>query len=94
MLRSSLVLLTWNAIAAFSEECVAKLVHQVLLLHLVVRNNHGRSYALPTLLFGSKIKNVHHDNYNVSLCYSSFVLCSFGIISTEASAPAVLSFNK
>ncbi len=72
MLRSSLVLLTWNAIAAFSEECVAKLVHQVLLLHLVVSNNHGRS--LPTLLFGSKIKNVHHDNYNVSLCCSSFVL--------------------
>ena len=36
MLRS-LVLLTWNAIiAAFSEECVAKLVHRVLLLYLVV----------------------------------------------------------
>ncbi len=29
-------LLTWNAIAAFSEECVAKLVHGVLLLYLVV----------------------------------------------------------
>ncbi len=27
---------TWNAIAAFSEECIAKLVHQVLLLYLVV----------------------------------------------------------
>ncbi len=31
-----LVLLTWNAIAAFSEESVAKLVHRVLLLYLVV----------------------------------------------------------
>ena len=31
-----IVLLTWNAIAAFSEECVAKLVHGVLLLYLVV----------------------------------------------------------
>ena len=30
------VLLTWNAIAAFSEECVTKLVHRVLLLYLVV----------------------------------------------------------
>ncbi len=29
-------LLTWNAIAAFSEECVANLVHGVLLLYLVV----------------------------------------------------------
>ncbi len=39
MLRSRvlpIVLLTWNAIAAFSEECVAKLVHRVLLLYLVV----------------------------------------------------------
>ena len=35
MLRS-LVLLTWNAIAAFSEEHVAKLVYRVLLLYLVV----------------------------------------------------------
>ncbi len=32
----SLVLLTWNAIAAFSEECVAKLVHRVLLIYSVV----------------------------------------------------------
>ena len=32
----SLVLLTWNAIAAFLEESVAKLVHRVLLLYLVV----------------------------------------------------------
>ena len=31
-----LVLLTWNAIAAFSEEHVAKLVYRVLLLYLVV----------------------------------------------------------
>ncbi len=31
-----LVLFTWNAIAAFSEEFVAKLVHRVLLLYLVV----------------------------------------------------------
>ncbi len=29
-------LLTWNAIVAFSEQCVAKLVHGVLLLYLVV----------------------------------------------------------
>ncbi len=29
-------LLTWNAIVAFSEQCVAKLVHGVLLLCLVV----------------------------------------------------------
>ncbi len=29
-------LLTWNAIAAFSEEHVAKLVYRVLLLYLVV----------------------------------------------------------
>ncbi len=39
MLRSRvmpIVLLTWNVIAAFSEECVAKLVHGVLLLYLVV----------------------------------------------------------
>ena len=27
---------TWNAITAFSEECVEKLVHGVLLLYLVV----------------------------------------------------------
>ena len=33
---ASLVLLTWNAIAAFSEEHVAKLVYRVLLLYLVV----------------------------------------------------------
>ena len=32
----SLVLLTWNAIAAFSEEHIAKLVYRVLLLYLVV----------------------------------------------------------
>ena len=31
-----IVLLTWNAIAAFSEEHVAKLVYRVLLLYLVV----------------------------------------------------------
>ena len=33
-----IVLFTWNAIAAFSEECmiIAKLVHRVLLLYLVV----------------------------------------------------------
>ena len=30
-----IVLLTWNAIAAFSEEHVAKLVYRVLLLYLV-----------------------------------------------------------
>ena len=30
------VLLTWNAIAAFSKEHVAKLVYRVLLLYLVV----------------------------------------------------------
>ncbi len=29
-------LVTWNAIVAFSEQCVAKLVHGVLLLYLVV----------------------------------------------------------
>ncbi len=34
--RVCLHLLTWNAIAAFSEECVTKLVHGVLLLYLVV----------------------------------------------------------
>ncbi len=28
-------LLTWNATVAFSEQCVAKLVHRVLLLYLV-----------------------------------------------------------
>ncbi len=32
----SRVMPTWNAIAAFSEECVAKRVHRVLLLYLVV----------------------------------------------------------
>ncbi len=37
-----LVLLTWNAIAAFSEECVAKLVHGVLLLYLVVSSDTRR----------------------------------------------------
>ncbi len=31
-----IVLLTWNAIAAFSEEHVAKLVYRVLLLYLVL----------------------------------------------------------
>ncbi len=31
-----LVLLTWNAIAAFSEESVAKFVHRVLPLYFVV----------------------------------------------------------
>ncbi len=40
MLRSRVMagLLTWNAIVhvAFSEQCVAKLVHGVLLLYLVV----------------------------------------------------------
>ena len=36
VLELCLVLLTWNAIAAFSEESVAKLVHRVLLLYLVV----------------------------------------------------------
>ena len=35
VLELCLVLLTWNAIAAFSEESVAKFVHQVLLLYLV-----------------------------------------------------------
>ncbi len=29
-------LLTWNAIVAFSEQCIVKLVHVVLLLYLVV----------------------------------------------------------
>ena len=41
-------------------------------------------------------KNVHHDNYNVCIkAISSFMLCtcSFGI-STEASAPAVLSLIR
>ncbi len=32
----SRVMPTWNAIAAFSEECVEKLVHGMLLLYLVV----------------------------------------------------------
>ena len=32
----ALVLLTWNAIVAFSEECIAKFFHRVLLLYLVV----------------------------------------------------------
>ena len=36
VLELCLVLLTWNAIAAFSEESVAKFVHRVLLLYLVV----------------------------------------------------------
>ena len=36
LFSSYLVLLTWNAIAAFSEESVAKLVYRVLLLYLVV----------------------------------------------------------
>ncbi len=39
MLRSRvmpIVLLTWNSIAAFSEEHVAKLVYRLLLLYLVV----------------------------------------------------------
>ena len=36
VLELCLVLLTWNAIAAFSEEHVAKLVYRVLLLYLVV----------------------------------------------------------
>ncbi len=44
LLRSRVVLIllsnTWNAIAAFSEEHVSKLVYRVLLLYLVV------SYAL------------------------------------------------
>ncbi len=31
----SRVMPTWNAITAFSEECVAKLVHRVLLLYPV-----------------------------------------------------------
>ena len=31
-------MLTWNAIAAFSEEHAAKLVYRVLLLYLVVRS--------------------------------------------------------
>ncbi len=30
-------LLTWNAIVAFSEQCEAKLVHEVLLLYLATR---------------------------------------------------------
>ncbi len=36
VLELCLALLIWNAIAAFSEECVAKLVHRALLLYLVV----------------------------------------------------------
>ncbi len=36
VLELCLVLRTWNAIAAFSEEHVAKLVYRVLLLYLVV----------------------------------------------------------
>ncbi len=32
MLRSRVSLLTWNAIVAFSEQCVAKLVHGVATL--------------------------------------------------------------
>ncbi len=35
-LQNNRVMLTWNAIAAFSEESLAKLVHQVLLCYLVV----------------------------------------------------------
>ena len=38
---------TRNAIAAFSEECVAKLVHRVLLLYLIV------SSGTKTLAIGS-----------------------------------------
>ncbi len=36
-----IVLHTWNAIAAFSEEHVAKLVYRVLLLYLVVSSADG-----------------------------------------------------
>ncbi len=36
VLELCLVLLTWNVIAAFSEEHVAKLVYRMLLLYLVV----------------------------------------------------------
>ncbi len=39
MLRSRVTwlgLLTWNAIVAFLEQCVAKLVHGVLILYVVV----------------------------------------------------------
>ncbi len=32
----SRVMPTWSAIAAFSEECIEKLIHGVLLLYLVV----------------------------------------------------------
>ena len=38
-------MLTWNAVAAFSKECVAKLVYGVLLLYLVV------SFALERYLY-------------------------------------------
>ncbi len=34
---------TWNAIAAFSKECIAKVVHGVLLLYLVVSSALERS---------------------------------------------------
>ncbi len=45
-LELCLVLLTWNAIAAFSKECVEKHVYAVFLLYLVVSSALERTLAI------------------------------------------------
>ncbi len=48
-------LLTWNAIVAFSEQCVAKLVHGVLLFYLVASSRVRKQLQSCTWLFHAAI---------------------------------------
>ncbi len=58
----SRVMPTWNSIAAFSKECVAKLVHGVLLLYLVVSSVlHDASV---------EVKKLHKIKL-LAICYST-----------------------
>ncbi len=55
----------WNAIAAFSEECVAKLVHGVLLLYLVVSSALAKTLVILGLNFwhGSFLTTITVNHY-------------------------------
>ncbi len=60
---------TWNAIAAFSEECVAKLVHQMLLLYLVISSaleRYSYWYSCKALLMQPLISDLNFgiDRFN------------------------------
>ncbi len=81
--RVTPIVLTWNAIAVFSEECVTKLVHGVLPLYLVVSSatppGHGRcaycGSVMPNLQLIMHERHCAQSTFKCPLC--KYVKMSF-----------------